>query len=137
MYIDLMYSWFIGKKIQSIRINNGETSIDFFLEGCNKRLVTYGDCCSSSWIEHLEMPNNVEGATITSVTEDDMPPWDNHICEAHKEGCLTPCEHDSLRVYHTVFHTDRGDIVLEYRNDSNGYYGGNLEDAGDIPEKEI
>lgn len=129
-YADL--DWFVGKVIKSISLNKAKDVIDFVFEGgVSKRLTSEGDCCSHSWIEHLEMPNDMAGgmagATILSVDEADMPPWDNHVC-----GIVT-CTHDHLAVYHTTFHTDMGAIVLEYRNDSNGYYGGWLDDCGAVP----
>jgi hypothetical protein len=131
---DLNYSWYVGKKIESIVLNEGESVITFTFEGgLKRRLGVEGDCCSQSWIEHLEMPNDVKGATILSVDEPEMPSWDNHKCVGEdyslsdeENKAQGRCGHDVLAVYHTRFRTDRGDIVLEYRNDSNGYYGGSL-----------
>jgi hypothetical protein len=34
---------------------------------------------------------------------------------------------DCIRVYQTSFATPKGEIVVEYRNSSNGYYGGWLQ----------
>ena len=95
-----------------------------FVDGTTATFTTEGGCCSRSWIEHLEMPGDIVGAVILSVDSAEMPPWDGHECGGIDN--LHSCGHDSLAVYHTKFHTDRGDIVLEYRNDSNGYYGGSL-----------
>lgn len=36
-------------------------------------------------------------------------------------------EGDYIKVYRTTIVTDRGFIDIEYRNSSNGYYGGWLE----------
>lgn len=33
---------------------------------------------------------------------------------------------DSVRYYGLKITTDKGRAVIDYRNDSNGYYGGNL-----------
>ena len=128
-------NWLIGKKIKSVVLNQEKDQIEFVCEEGNRLFGVDGDCCSQTWIEHLEMPENIEGATIQSVDEPEIPSWDNHKCrrgdyrrteEENKEaGC---CDHDVLQVYHTRFRTDKGDIVLEYRNDSNGYYGGSLTD---------
>lgn len=133
---------FVGKVIDRIRQRDKE-HIDFwFVDGSTRRLYTDGDCCSVSWIEHLTMPDDIVGATIQSVDEPTMPPHDDHKCivrdwsKPYDENDESTCGHDSLAVYHTRFRTDRGDIVLEYRNDSNGYYGGNLNDDGEIPEAE-
>lgn len=129
------FTWFVGKAIHNIRLNQEKDIIDFFFEdGLSKRLGVEGDCCSHSWIEHLEIvPEPLAGARILSVEQRDMPPWDNHACDREHDYGDRNCTHDVLTVYHTVFHTDRGDIVLEYRNDSNGYYGGSLTDEGPVP----
>lgn len=121
----------IGKKIQKVEASQEDDKfIITFMDGKARHFRTVGDCCSSSWIEHLEVPNEIEGSIIISVDEPELNPWDNHVCD--KEVYHRKCGHDSLAVYHTRIRTDRGDIVLEYRNNSNGYYGGWLEDDGEV-----
>lgn len=124
----------IGKSIESVVLDGEADRIRFtFQDGSERSYGVEGDCCSSSWIEHLEMPNDIKGAVIQSVEDGGGVPWDNHECvqteydrdyKVVKEGC----GHDSLAVYNTRFSTNKGAIVLEYRNDSNGYYGGYLVD---------
>lgn len=126
----------IGKTIANVSLDKSSDHIEFtFTDGSRKAYSVEGDCCSQSWIEHLEMPNDVVGAVILSVEDGDSVPWDNHECvpydwETRAEGC----GHDVLCVYKTSFNTNRGSIVLEYRNDSNGYYGGSLVDADPLPQ---
>ena len=120
-------TWFVGKKIVSITRDKEANEITFIFEGgLSKRLGVTGP---SSWIEHLEMPPDVVGATIQSVDEPEMAPWDQHECSGEVDYSR-PCGH-VLAFYHTRFRTDKGDVVLEYRNDSNGYYGGSLTDEGE------
>lgn len=124
----------VGKQIESVVLDKGADRIAFkFQDGFERSYGVEGDCCSQSWIEHLEMPNDIQGAVILSVEDSEGVAWDNHECEADvrdddynvvKEGC----GHESLAVYNTRFRTSKGDIVLEYRNNSNGYYGGYLTD---------
>lgn len=90
-----------------------------------------GDCCSSSWIEHLDVPPDCIGEKLVSVEDGDGVPWDGHECvpkKADEDGYAygNECDHDHLKVYNTKFVTAKGTVVLEYRNDSNGYYGGYL-----------
>ena len=121
----------VGRKLKSVELEEDKEKITFYFEdGTKKSFRAGGDCCSSSWIEHLTLPDKVEGATILSAREAGMEPWDGHKCEETKRpyGVERRCGHDSLKVYHTIFQTDQGEIVLEYRNDSNGYYGGYLVD---------
>lgn len=87
-----------------------------FVDGYEARFVAEGDCCSQTWIEHLEAPADVRGQRLVAVddartlrTEDDPV-------------------HDCLQVYQTVFRTNKGETIsVEYRNASNGYFGGYLE----------
>ena len=71
-----------------------------------------GDCCSSSWIESVEC-DAPPGALFVGSLEDDpdlpVPDW-----------------HDGAerKVYFGTLLTDRGRIIWEMRNESNGYYGG-------------
>lgn len=37
-----------------------------------------------------------------------------------------PVEDEYLQFYGFKIQTQKGDVVIEYRNSSNGYYGGNL-----------
>lgn len=101
-------------------IDGGEKLTLSFQDGSERSFGVEGDCCSMSWIEHLELPGSVEGAVIQRVEDSEGVPWDGHVCDA--------CGHECLAVYNTKFYTDKGTIVLEYRNDSNGYYGGYLVD---------
>lgn len=106
----------VNRKIISVqKFDDGESfRIDF--EDGSVFFRVEGDCCSNSWIEHLEVPNDVKGATLLEVKDISMgeipsPEGQNHEC---------------LQSYETRFVTNRGEIVLEYRNSSNGYYGGYL-----------
>lgn len=75
-----------------------------------------GDCCSSTWIEHVELPAMGFPATVLNVHTLDMPD-------------LTPNDQDDtdvIQYYGCKISTDKGDIIIDYRNSSNGYYGGNL-----------
>ena len=125
----------IGKAVDTVELNKETDRITFkFLDGTERGYGVKGDCCSHSWIEHLEMPDDVRGAVIQSVDDGgEVEPWDGHVCverqydddyKVTEEGC----GHDSLAVYNTRFRTNKGDVVFEYRNDSNGYYGGYLID---------
>jgi hypothetical protein len=113
----------VGKRIASVALTSNKEKIVFaFQDGTTQAFVTEGDCCSRSWIEHLEMPNDLAGATLLAV--DDSAGVDvTEDKEKNADG------HECLQVYGTTFRTDRGDIVLEYRNSSNGYYGGWLQEA--------
>ena len=73
-----------------------------------------GDCCSQSWIEHNTIPDDINGATILGVDDIGM--------DTPKDLDLS--QYECLACYECRIKTTAGDIVLEYRNNSNGYYGG-------------
>jgi hypothetical protein len=113
----------LNRKLASVVLDKSRDVITFsFQDGFERRFSVEGDCCSHSWIEHLEMPGDIVGATLLSV-DDSGPVVQDH--DEHDEeqggGCIS--------VYNTSFKTDRGEIILEYRNSSNGYYGGYLVEA--------
>lgn len=68
------------------------------------------DCCSHTWIESIELPINGLPANVISV--------DDTSYESSDDG--------ELKKYGLKIKTDKGTIELDYRNESNGYYGGSL-----------
>ncbi len=109
-----------GRKLRSVDVEAGQRKVMFeFQDGGKTLYEVAGDCCSYSWIEHLEAPKDINGATVLGA-EDGGPITQDHPDhdDDHRDA--------TIAVYNTYFHTDKGDIVLEYRNSSNGYYGGYL-----------
>lgn len=111
-----MSNLLIGKVINDMRIASDQQAILFV---CNngEQLVARvdGDCCSYSWIENIEMPALGFPFTILSIDDLDLPGSDdNHP------------EHDCLQVYGAKIITDKGEMIIDYRNAPNGYYGGNM-----------
>jgi hypothetical protein len=103
-----------GKRLAGVGVSEDKDRLIFHLS--DGRTLTYtaeGDCCSSSWIEHLTVPSYIAGAEVTAWAEQDMGE--------------TEAEDDTIRVYQTSFATAKGEIIVEYRNSSNGYYGGWLQ----------
>ena len=74
-----------------------------------------GDCCSSSWIEHITLPALGFPAKVIFVDNIDLPGSTND-----------DPTYECLAVYGLNIITDKGDIIIDYRNSSNGYYGGKL-----------
>ena len=107
----------VGKIVTGISLSSDKEKIKFEVEGSEPIVAfTTADCCSSTWIESVETPALGLPATVVSVEDLDLSHLgnDNHP------------EHDCLQVYGTKIITDRGELVIDYRNSSNGYYGGNL-----------
>lgn len=110
-----MSQFLVGKTLTGIKIASDREALLFETSDGNAIVKTDADCCSHTWIEHIELPALGFPATVLSVEDLDLPGSDdNHP------------EHDCLQVYGCKIVTDRGEIIIDYRNSSNGYYGGSL-----------
>ena len=105
----------IGETIIAVAHDPNEDSLTFHCIGGKYMYSTEGDCCSQSWIEHMTLPPDIVGATITGITSPELPPHE----DLPPDG-----DDDHIAVYHTAWQTTKGEIIAEYRNSSNGYYGG-------------
>lgn len=90
-----------------MRIKDGDESVVV-------RWEAEGDCCSSSWIEHIEGVENLTGQTILSASAVNGPVEEDHP------------EYECLRTYFYKLVTTAGYLDIDMRNSSNGYYGGSL-----------
>ncbi len=87
---------------------------------CDKvELKTYGDCCSQTWIEAIDDPDALCGVVL-EVEDVEMPESVQRVTPL----CQDP---DCVQFYGLRVTTSAGRCVIEYRNNSNGYYGGSLE----------
>lgn len=107
----------VGRTINAMQIAADRQALRFDTSGGELIVLVDADCCSYTWIEHIELPALGFPAQVLSVDELDMP--EQPASTFHKDP-------DHLRFYGCRITTDRGEIVIDYRNDSNGYYGGSL-----------
>ena len=114
----------IGKTLTAIYLSDDNESLKFeFTEGEPLVVGTEGDCCSYTWIENIENPEAVIGSPVLVAEDISMP-------EATEPS--TKIEyHDSIAFYGFKISTLKGTCTIDYRNNSNGYYGGNLVWPGD------
>jgi hypothetical protein len=104
------------KIITGVEIADDRKAMRFLIEGADPIVAKAdGDCCSSSWIEHVELRAGGFPAKVLNVDDIDLPGSNDN-----------DSEHECLAVYGMKIGTDKGDLVIDYRNSSNGYYGGNL-----------
>lgn len=105
----------IGKTIESVWLAEDGKAIRFNLKGGEEIIArTEGDCCSSTWIESIEMPENMIG-TVREADDIDM----NRASEK--------ADYEIIQFYGFRIVTEKGIATLDYRNESNGYYGGSLD----------
>jgi hypothetical protein len=106
------FSVLAQRPLRAVRTaEDGRLLVFDFLTGDSVAYSAEGDCCSYSWVEHLTTPEALTGAVIDAVRDG-------------VEVGEKPCDGGRIAVYQTSFRTDRGEIIVEYRNESNGYYGG-------------
>lgn len=111
----------VGKIINEIKIAEDRLAILFITSEGNVKAKCDGDCCSQTWIEHLELPALGFPARVISVRDLDMP---------NTESCED--EDEVVKYYGCEIVTNKGSIIIDYRNSSNGYYGGNLYWPDDV-----
>ena len=100
--------------LKAVILSDNKSSITFQFDGGPDIILdAEGDCCSHTWIEHIDVPPYVIGEKLQTV-------HDSLMNRSGKE------DYDVIQSYKTTFGTPKGEIVIEYRNSSNGYYGGYL-----------
>lgn len=104
----------IGKTITGLKIADDKTALLFNTTDGYIKVLCDADCCSYTWVEHIEMPALGLPAKVIKAEDLEMPDL----------GDMPDC--DVVEYYGFKITTDKGEIVIDYRNDSNGYYGGNL-----------
>lgn len=130
---DKVFERMKGKVIDSVEIirephEHGHRFSDYvifrFQDGTEQYFMVEGDCCSFSWIEHSTIPDDIKGAVFLGFEDLDedrgvpTPPQVDYEGKSEYVECV--------RAYQSLFHTTRGSVVVEYRNESNGYYGGEI-----------
>lgn len=107
-----------GAKVTKVWDGNGEVAISFD-NGKTLYSASEGDCCSYSWVAHVSGVAAVIGQSIDRAEE--RPEYATHADESDE----TSKSADVLALYGVTLITERGDMLdIDYRNDSNGYYGG-------------
>lgn len=109
----------IGKKIVAAYLSSDKTYLGFEIEGGERLLYfTDGDCCSYSWIEYVNNSEYLAGSRVVDVQDIDVP------------GIGDRSDDECIQCYGVkVVLEGRPAFELEYRNSSNGYYGGSIERA--------
>ena len=111
----------VGKTIAAVTLHpNRERLVIEFTDGTTATGTTFADCCSETWIDDLTVPVDAVGAEVLRYAESEEVPQD---CPSKNPPAWT----DQVQVYNSSIVTSRGEIIIDYRNSSNGYYGGSLD----------
>ena len=76
------------------------------------------DCCSHTWVESIELPALGFPFVIGAIEDLELN------ADLDTQG-------GELEFYGAKIVTDKGDMIIDYRNESNGYYGGSIVWPGD------
>lgn len=109
----------IGKTLLAVLLSEDKGAMLFKTPDGDIVVQCDADCCSHTWIEHVSLPALGFPAVVSAVENVDMPDLGN------MKGC------DVVAYYGCKITTNHGELLIDYRNDSNGYYGGNLSWPGD------
>lgn len=113
----------VGKTLVSVWLAKDREAIRFVLSDGGEVIARCdGDCCSSTWIEHVELPSLP--AEVRAVDDVDLP-------ESAQKPTTTGNYEEEMAYYGCKIATSQGDLLIEYRNSSNGYYGGSLSWPGE------
>ena len=118
----------IGHILTGIKWNAEE--VTFSWEGGSAKFMAVGDCCSTTWIDSFDGIGDIIDSPIVRVTFLELPDLvfgrgDDPVCGCRdRRDCA---HHDTLSLYGYRIETDTATATLDFRNDSNGYYGGYLE----------
>ena len=102
------------KMITQVKLADDKMAILFICTDGEVKALADAVCCSSTWIEHVSLPALGFPAFVHSVESIDMPDYGS------------PGAYEVIQYYGLKITTDKGDILIDYRNESNGYYSGNL-----------
>lgn len=113
----------LGKRVDKLEINSCNSHLLFTLEGGEQVCwFACGDCCSVSWFNDLENVEALVGQAVLEVTNLEMPdPRSTEEIEKEKDTG------EYLQFYGVRLTTAKGDVIVAFRNESNGYYGGSIE----------
>ncbi len=112
----------VGKTITRV-YSNQDKAIFRLSDGSLYGFYVEGDCCSSSWIESTN--GDLKGEVL-DVNQVDLP----NVAEEEHGGEL-------IQAYAIEVYTSLGGVyTIEFRNSSNGYYGGSAV-WGDKTEKDV
>lgn len=117
---EIAFSELKDKVITNCTLSENSHELNFYTKDEHFIFEVEGDCCSSSWIESVDL-ETLKGSTLLDIEGIEMESeWiyaDSYKTENDHE------EHDCLKYYSIKLKTSKGYVDIEFRNASNGYYG--------------
>jgi hypothetical protein len=116
------FSRLTGLQVEKVWINDEKTKLKLKTSRCWYVLATEEDCCSESWIEHVDGLRGLFDNPINGTEEVRIG-----------EVIATRQDFDQLYSFTILLDGYPNKFQIEFRNSSNGYYGGwmGLSDSDD------
>jgi hypothetical protein len=111
-----------GKKIARVKVSRDRKTIVFDTNDGRMTWTAEGDCCSSSWFEHVDGIEDLIGEIVTAVEHADRYGYLEETSKSWDKD-----ENELTRIYFVTIKSRKGRCSIEMRNSSNGYYGGSIE----------
>lgn len=108
----------VGKVLEGLKLSEDKMSICFITNEGDIIGRCDAECCSHTWIESINSTLRRLPAFISSYEDIEL--------NSDKDD-----ESGTLQFYGIRLVTDEGEIIIDYRNESNGYYGGWMTFPGD------
>lgn len=108
----------VGKTVHQVLTDDDKVFWRFVTEQGNVDYYCFADCCSESWVNHIADLDTLIGQRVEEVEQINL-------------FALLGAQPEPTRqsVDEVMFHrvrTNKGICVIEFRNSSNGYYGGSF-----------
>jgi len=121
------YHLLVGRTIAKIEVSEGEDQLRFTLSDHEHILwITGGTCCSESWFADLTGVEALLRGTVTSVEKLEVEEVDDD---------RTRQKHDL--VYGFKVTTNKGRASIAFRNSSNGWYCGSMDEEAGVGADDI
>ncbi len=122
-----------GLTIENVYISDDKEWLVFKTPERYLAYYAYGDCCSNSWFESIINFKNLLNSKVIDAKHRELPLSDQweRIEDKEDNG------NDVISYYCMSLETTGGIVDIEYRNASNGYYGGSCDYNSQTEIKEL
>lgn len=119
----------INKTITGVWVDENNLTIETD-DSTKHNFTVYGDCCSQSYFHALYGVDKVLGKKIVKAEEIELPAGE--IKSRYQEcvsvyGYRLSAEPSMTEIKEGIEVETSNSMIIEFRNDSNGYYGGTLD----------
>lgn len=123
----------LGMYVEEVHITPDKDVICFAGRDKIKLYRTEADCCSKTWIENITGVKGIPGYVV-DIEDLELPSeWDKGGCVFTQfygvKITLADKYYPTTKIYDKAscaFWLRHREFLIEYRNESNGYYGGSL-----------